>query len=186
MWSVRCRQCVWPRTGSPSLFFWSTLSTIGGLLWLLNNTNLPTKKISKKRTILLPFLIQTQSHTTWKWDTASFLKKKKNPWIARLCLLWGMVVRIVFVGSGSWWGTRSSDDIVTFLGGERHGRYSRVMTRGLEMCGLDGTNTWPLIRPGHESSTGSTHLIRRWGLIWGSVPGTVHRWWGSLDGTRFG
>ena len=89
-------------------------------------------------------------------------------------LLWAMLVRIVFIGSDSWWGTRSSDDIVTFLGGTRHGRCSRVMTRGLEMCGLDDSNMRSLIRPGHESSVGSSQLIRRWGLIRRSVTGSAH------------
>jgi hypothetical protein len=40
----------------------------------------------------------------------------------RFCRIWLLV------------GTRSSDDIVTFLDGTRHGRCFRAMTRGLEMC----------------------------------------------------
>ncbi len=48
------------------------------------------------------------------------------------------------------------------------------LERGLEMRVLDGVNTWSLIRPGHESSVGSTQLIRRWGLFRGSAPGSVH------------
>ena len=40
---------------------------------------------------------------------------------SRLRLLWGMLVREEFesflVGSGSWWGERFSDVIVTLLGG---------------------------------------------------------------------
>ena len=78
-----------------------------------------------------------------------------------------------FLGSGSWWGTRSSDDIVTVLGGSRRGR-SRVMTRGIEMSVLDVANRWSFIRPGHESSVGSVKLIRRWGLTMGSIPGSTH------------
>ncbi len=35
------------------------------------------------------------------------------------------------------------------------------------MCVLDGTNTWSLIRPGHESSVRSTQLIRRWVIFLG-------------------
>ena len=82
-----------------------------------------------------------------------------------LRLLWGMLVRIVFVGFGSWW-----DD----FGGERHGCCSRAVEGGLEMCVLDGANTWSLIRPGHESSTRYAQIIRRWGLLRESAPGAVH------------
>ncbi len=39
---------------------------------------------------------------------------------------------------------------------------------------LDGANIRSLIRPGHESSTGSAQLIGRWGLFRRSVPGTVY------------
>ncbi len=39
------------------------------------------------------------------------------------------------------------------------------------MSVLDGENTWSLIRPGHQSSTRSGQLIRRWGLIRESVLG---------------
>jgi hypothetical protein len=56
MWSVRCRQCVLSPTGSPSWFCQSTLSAIGGLIWLLNITNLPTNWIQKKQTFVF-FLI---------------------------------------------------------------------------------------------------------------------------------
>jgi len=45
-----------------------------------------------------------------------------------------MLVRLVFVGFGSWWEVHWEHDpltTVTFLGGVRHGRCSRVMTRGL-------------------------------------------------------
>ena len=44
----------------------------------------------------------------------------------------------------------------------------------LERCVLDDANTHTVIRPGHESSPGSTQLIRRWGLLIGSIPGTAH------------
>ncbi len=47
----------------------------------------------------------------------------------------------------------------------------------LERRVLDGANTRSVIRPGHElheSSVGSTQLIRRWGLLIGSIPGTAH------------
>ena len=50
---------------------------------------------------------------------------------------------------------------------------------------LDDTNTWSLIRPGHESSTWSVQFIRRWGLVRESVPGATHWWWDSLDGKTF-
>jgi hypothetical protein len=42
------------------------------------------------------------------------------------------------------------------------------------MCVLDGANTWSLIRPGTESSTRSAQLIRRWGLLRESAPGSAH------------
>ena len=44
----------------------------------------------------------------------------------------------------------------------------------LEMRVLDGANTRTVIRPGHESSAGSTQLICRWGLLMGSIPGVAH------------
>jgi hypothetical protein len=40
---------------------------------------------------------------------------------------------------------------------------------------LDGANTWSLIRPGHESSTRSAQLIRRWGLLRESARGKRKR-----------
>jgi hypothetical protein len=39
-------------------------------------------------------------------------------------------------------GVRSSDDIVTFLGGTRHGRCSHVMVREIEIRVLDGFKTY--------------------------------------------
>jgi hypothetical protein len=39
---------------------------------------------------------------------------------------------------------------------------------------LDDVNVQTLIRPGHESSTGSVQLIRRWGPIMGSILGATH------------
>ncbi len=42
-----------------------------------------------------------------------------------------------------------------------------------------------LFVPGHESSTRSAQLIRRWGLVRESVPGSAHWWWGGLDGEAF-
>ena len=39
---------------------------------------------------------------------------------------------------------------------------------------LDDANTCTIIHPGHESSEGSTQLIRRWGLLMGSIPETAH------------
>jgi hypothetical protein len=47
---------------------------------------------------------------------------------------------------------------------------------GFEKRVLDDTNTWSLIRPGHESSVRSEQLIRRWGLTRESAPGSEH-WW---------
>ncbi len=58
------------------------------------------------------------------------------------------------------WGARSSDDVSHFLGGSRHGRCSRVMTRGLEMCVLDDVKVWSLAGSGCESfSRGPLHWI---------------------------
>ena len=74
-------------------------------------------------------------------------------------LVVGILVRIVFVGDGSWWGSRSSDDIVTFWVVTLHGRCSRVMTSGLEIRVIDGVNTWSLIGPGYESSERSVQLF---------------------------
>ena len=39
---------------------------------------------------------------------------------------------------------------------------------------LDVDNTRTVVRPAHESSTGSVQLIRRWGLLMGSIPGSAH------------
>ena len=44
----------------------------------------------------------------------------------------------------------------------------------LERRVLDVANTRTVIRPGHESTVGSAQLIRRWGLLMGSSPGTTH------------
>ena len=44
----------------------------------------------------------------------------------------------------------------------------------LERRVLDDANTIVVIRPGYESSPGSTQLIHRWGLLMGSIPGTTH------------
>ena len=44
----------------------------------------------------------------------------------------------------------------------------------LERRVLHGANTSTVIHPGHESSVGSVQLIRRWGLIMGSIPGAAH------------
>ncbi len=51
---------------------------------------------------------------------------------------------------------------------------SHTMTGGLYMRVLDDANTWSLIRPGTESSTRSAQLIRRWGLLRESAPGSAH------------
>jgi hypothetical protein len=42
------------------------------------------------------------------------------------------------------------------------------------MSVLDGANKWSLIRPRHESSARSAQLIRRWGLLRESAPGSSH------------
>ena len=61
--------------------------------------------------------------------------------------------------------------------GKHHGRCARSVEGELawrDRHVLDGTNTLTVIRPGHESSVGSAQLIRRWGLIMGSIPGATH------------
>ena len=75
-------------------------------------------------------------------------------------LVWGNVCSIILMDDSSW-GARSSDDIVTFRGGVRHGRCARAVTGGVETRVLDDFNTRSLIHPGHESSAGSAQLIRR-------------------------
>ena len=71
-----------------------------------------------------------------------------TPW---LHLVWKCFALDRFVESGSWWGTGLSDDVSHIQFGTRHGRCFRVMTRGLEMCVLDGVNTRSLIGSGCES-----------------------------------
>ncbi len=51
---------------------------------------------------------------------------------------------------------------------------SHTMTGGFQMIVLEGVNTWSFIRPGHESSTRSVQLIRRWGLLRESAPESSH------------
>ena len=58
--------------------------------------------------------------------------------------------------------------------GKHHGLYARAVTGGLERRVLEVANTFSFIRPRHESSVGSAQLIRRWGLIMGSIPGAAH------------
>jgi hypothetical protein len=58
--------------------------------------------------------------------------------------------------------------------GKHHGHCTRPVSGDLERRVLDGPNTRSLIRPGHESSGGSAQLIRRLGLLMGSIPGTTH------------
>jgi hypothetical protein len=72
---------------------------------------------------------------------------------------WSWPIARTHVGLRLVWGTLSR---------------SRSMARGLGMSVLDDSNTWSLIRPGHESSTMSTQLIRRWGLPRESTPGSAH------------
>ena len=92
------------------------------------------------------------------------------------CRGWGMFVRIVLLECDSWWGVRSSDsvDIVTFLGGTRLGRCSRVMARGLEM--------WFLMVLTHSHSFADLGLS--WDLSLGQVI-DVNWCEGSLDGEMF-
>ncbi len=65
--------------------------------------------------------------------------------------------------------------IKSHSGGTRHGSCGRTMTRGLEMCVLDGTNTRSVADVGCESfCRGPLHWIRGWGLPMGSVLGAAH------------
>ena len=74
---------------------------------------------------------------------------------------------------GSGWDSLITQ--VTFRFGTCHGRCSRVITRGLEMCVLDGVNTCSLPGSGCESfCRGQCHWIRAWGLTTGSIPESVH------------
>ena len=86
------------------------------------------------------------------------------------------------------WRTRSSDDVSHFLGGTRHGRCSRPVARGLEMCALDGVITRSLAGFGCGSlCRGPLHLDHGWGLTVG--PGNLslgqHTGDGKFDGETF-
>jgi hypothetical protein len=62
-----------------------------------------------------------------------------------------------------------------FLGGSCHGRCSRVMTGGLEMCVLDGVNEWSITGSGCGSfCMGPLYWIHELGLFLGPIPGAVH------------
>ena len=58
--------------------------------------------------------------------------------------------------------------------GKRHGHRARAVAGGFESRVLEDVNTHSLIRPGHESSVGSAQLIRKWGILMGSIPGETH------------
>jgi hypothetical protein len=64
---------------------------------------------------------------------------------------------------------------VTFRFGERYGRCSRAVARGIEMHALDGVSTRSLTGFGCESLyRGQLHLDSRWGLPRESILGSVH------------
>ena len=52
-----------------------------------------------------------------------------------------ILILLVVLNVSLGWGVRFSDDIVTFWVESGHGRSFLVMTRGVEMCVLDDTNT---------------------------------------------
>jgi hypothetical protein len=84
------------------------------------------------------------------------------------------------------WGFRSSDEVSHFLGGTRHGRCVRVMTRGFEMCVLHGVNVCSLPSSRCESfagvrCTGFADRDYLWDL---SLVGSLVM--GNLMGRRFG
>ena len=66
----------------------------------------------------------------------------------------GMLVRARFVESGLWWGSGFSDDVSHILVGDDPRSLVRVMTRGLDMCVLEGSNSWSLPGSGCESFAG--------------------------------
>ena len=59
-------------------------------------------------------------------------------------------------------GAGFSDDSSHILVGSSHGRCFRTMTRGIEMCVLDGVNTRSLTGSGCESFHGTTSTRRSW------------------------
>jgi hypothetical protein len=69
------------------------------------------------------------------------------------------------------WGARSPDDVSHFLGGTCHGRCSRTVVRGLEMCALDGVSTPSLAGFGCRSlCRGPLRLDSRMGTDQGIYP----------------
>ena len=99
-----------------------------------------------------------------------------------------------FVGSGSWGRTpgaisSETDDVSHFLGGSRHSRCSRTMSRGLEILVLDTVNTrslrWFWVESFLILLQGPLYWIRGWGLSMGSIPGASTLVMGNLMGRRF-
>ncbi len=71
------------------------------------------------------------------------------------CSWWGNVSLACFEESGHWWfGEGFSDNVSHSLGGTCHGRCSRDMVRGLEICVLDGVSTRSLGGSGCEPFAG--------------------------------
>ncbi len=82
-----------------------------------------------------------------------------------MVVFWGRLLLFVLLNPVLGWGTRSWDDVSHFLGGSRHGRCSRAMTGGLEMCVLDDVNVKSFTGSGCGSFyRGPLHWIRGWGL----------------------
>ena len=76
--------------------------------------------------------------------------------------------------SGYLWTIVRARVVVVLVWGNATDVVSVQWQESLERCVLDGVNTRTVIRPGHESSAGSAQLIRRWGLLMGSIPGAPH------------
>ncbi len=79
--------------------------------------------------------------------------------------------RCFFEGCVSWWIQERDPLIteVTFWVGVRYGHCSRAVTRGLEMCALDGVNTGSLPGFGCESFV----VVRYTGFVDGDCPGNL-------------
>ena len=63
-------------------------------------------------------------------------------------------------------GVGFSDDVSHILLGTHHGRCTRVMTKGLEMCVLENANTWSIAGSECESFGG----VRFTGFVDGDCP----------------
>ncbi len=102
---------------------------------------------------------------------------------------WQYFVLPRFVQSDPWCGTGLSELMtqVTSWLGVCHGCVVRVMTR---LPGVSDTcsrvvNTRSIVGSGCESFSRGQMYFRGWGLLMGSIPGSVH-WWGEIWWKSFG